>query len=109
MSPVSELRTSQRKEAEDFSNSEAEVVDVMDTLQHAISIIEKETAKNLAFLPKEIGTRNTNKATVALVTKEDLNVNSLQQTVSMMRRTTEQITDVSCGNTAGLVGIDQFH
>ena len=26
----------------------------------------------------------------------------------MMRRTTEQITDVSCGNTAALVGIDQF-
>ena len=40
--------------------------------------------------------------------EEDLNVNSLQQTVSMMRRTTEQITDVSCGNTAALVGIGQF-
>ena len=26
----------------------------------------------------------------------------------MTRRTTEQITDVSCGNTAALVGIDQF-
>ena len=26
----------------------------------------------------------------------------------MMRRTTEQITDVSCGNTAALVRIDQF-
>ena len=26
----------------------------------------------------------------------------------MMRRTTEQITDVSCGNAAALVGIDQF-
>ena len=26
----------------------------------------------------------------------------------MMRRITEQITDVSCGNTAALVGIDQF-
>ena len=26
----------------------------------------------------------------------------------MMRRTTEQITDVSCGNAAVLVGIDQF-
>ena len=40
--------------------------------------------------------------------EEDLSVNSLQQTVSMMRRTTEQITDVSCGNTAALVGIGQF-
>ena len=38
----------------------------------------------------------------------DFNVNSIQQTVSMMRRTTEQFTDVSCGNTAALVRIDQF-
>ena len=30
--------------------------------------------------------------------KEDLKVKSLQRTVSMMRRTTEQVTDVSCGN-----------
>ena len=55
-----------------------------------------------------IDTRNTNNSTVALITKEDLNVNSFQQTVSMMRRTTEQITDVSRGNTAALVGIEQF-
>ena len=40
--------------------------------------------------------------------KEDLNVKSMQRTVLMMRHTTEQITDVSCGNTAALVGIDQF-
>ena len=39
---------------------------------------------------------------------EDLNANSFQQTVSMMRRTTEQITDVLRGNTAVLVGIEQF-
>ena len=38
--------------------------------------------------------------------KEDFNVKSLQRTVLMMRRTTEQIIDVSCGNTAALVGID---
>ena len=31
------------------------------TLQRAISIIEKETAKNVTFLQKEIDTRNTNK------------------------------------------------
>ena len=30
----------------------------MDTFQHAVSIIEKGTAKNLAFLQKEIDTRN---------------------------------------------------
>ena len=33
--------------------SAAELVDVMDTFQHAISIIEKGTAKNFAFLQKE--------------------------------------------------------
>ena len=27
----------------------------------------------------------------------------------MMKRTTEQITDVTIGNTAAFVGIDQFH
>ena len=75
--------------------------DVMDTLQHVISI-EKEMAKNFTFLQKEIGTRNTNNVTVALT------VNSFHQTVLLMRRTAEQIIDVSCGNTAALVGIDQF-
>ena len=53
-------------------------------------------AKNPAFLQKEIDTLNSNKAKVALMT-------SFQQTVSMMRRTTEQIIDVSCGNTAAPV------
>ena len=52
----------------------------METFQHVISVIEKEMAKNPKFLQKEIGTRNTNNVTVALI-------NCLQQTVSMMRRT----------------------
>ena len=72
----------------------------METLQHAISIIVKEIAKNRAFLQKEIDTGNTNNATVALI-------NGLQQT-RMMKCTTEQITNVSRGNTAALVGIEQF-
>ena len=84
------------KEAKDFSKSEAEMVDVMDTLQRAISNVEKEMAKNLTFLQKEIDTRNTNNATVALI-------NSFQRTVLNM-----QINDVSRGNTAALVVIDQF-
>ena len=42
------------KEAKDFSKSEAELVDVVDTLQRAISIIQKEMAKNPAFLQKRI-------------------------------------------------------
>merc|ERR1711957_1111868 len=40
--------------------------------------------------------------------KEDLNVKSIQRTVLMMGRTTEQIPDVPCGNTVALVGIDSF-
>merc|ERR1711953_619317 len=41
-------------------------------------------------------------------TKEDLNVKSVQRTVLMMGRTTEQIADVPCGNTVALVGVDQY-
>ena len=48
------------KEAKDFSKSEAEMVDVVDTLQRAISIIQKEMTKNPAFLRKEIDTQNMN-------------------------------------------------
>ena len=44
------------KEAKDFSKSEAEMVDVMRTLQHVISNVEKEIAKKPAFLQKEIDT-----------------------------------------------------
>merc|ERR1712025_1412020 len=40
--------------------------------------------------------------------KEDLNIKSIQRTVLMMGRTTEQIQDVPCGNTVALVGVDQF-
>merc|ERR1712013_232795 len=40
--------------------------------------------------------------------KEDLNIKNIQRTVLMMGRTTEQIADVPCGNTVGLVGVDQF-
>merc|ERR1719152_59274 len=40
--------------------------------------------------------------------KEDLNVKAIQRTVLMMGRSVEQIQDVPCGNTVGLVGVDQF-
>merc|ERR1712178_150604 len=40
--------------------------------------------------------------------KEDLVVKSIQRTVLMMGRTTEQIADVPCGNTVALVGVDAF-
>ena len=38
------------KEAKDFSKSEAELLDVVNTLQRATSIIRDEMAKNRAFL-----------------------------------------------------------
>merc|ERR1719428_775319 len=40
--------------------------------------------------------------------KEDLNIKSIQRTVLMMGRTTEQIVDVPCGNTVALVGVDGY-
>ena len=46
------------------------MADVMDTLQHTISIIEKEMAKNPAFLQKEIDTRNTNSIMAALIIRK---------------------------------------
>lgn len=41
--------------------------------------------------------------------KENLHTNkTIQRTVLMMGRTVEQISDVPCGNTVGLVGVDQY-
>merc|ERR1712070_1211255 len=40
--------------------------------------------------------------------KEDLHVKTIQRTVLMMGRVTEQIADVPCGNTVALVGVDQY-
>ena len=70
MSPTVSTKTVKTKEAKDFSKSEAEMLDVVDTLQHAISIIEKEMAKNPAFLQKEIDTRNTNSIMAALTKRK---------------------------------------
>jgi elongation factor 2 len=40
--------------------------------------------------------------------KEDLFIKNIQRTVLMMGRYTESVESVPCGNTVGLVGIDQF-
>jgi elongation factor 2 len=40
--------------------------------------------------------------------KEDLFVKNIQRTVIMMGRKTEPVDSVPCGNTAALVGVDQF-
>jgi len=41
-------------------------------------------------------------------TKNDLFVKSIQRTVLMMGRTVEQVPAIPCGNTCGLVGVDQY-
>jgi len=40
--------------------------------------------------------------------KDDLYEKAIQRTVVMMGRTVEYIPDVPCGNTCGLVGVDQY-
>jgi len=40
--------------------------------------------------------------------KSDLYVKSIQRTVIMMGRIVEQVPSIPCGNTAGLVGVDQY-
>jgi len=40
--------------------------------------------------------------------KGDLNVKNIQRTVIMMGGKVEQVPDVPCGNTVGLVGVDQY-
>lgn len=40
--------------------------------------------------------------------KEDLQERAIQRTVLMMGRTVEYIPDIPCGNTVGLVGVDQY-
>jgi len=41
-------------------------------------------------------------------TKEDLYIKNVQRTVIMMGGKVEQVADVPCGNTVGLVGVDQY-
>ena len=100
-------KTAKTTEAKDFSKSEAELVDVTDTLQHVISIIEKKMAKNGILAERNRFTEHEQSHGSAHHDK-NLNANSFQQTVSMMKRITEQITDVSRGNTAALIVIEQF-
>merc|ERR1719327_517263 len=40
--------------------------------------------------------------------KNDLNIKNIQRTVLMMAGKVEAVPDVPCGNTVGLVGVDQF-
>ena len=90
------------------ANSKLGGVDVMDALQHAISIIEKEMAKKTCFLAE--GHRHTQHDQHHGSThhKESLIATSLQHTVSIRKRVTEHVTDVTRGNTTALVVIEQF-
>ena len=69
-SPTVSTKTMKTKEAKNFRKSEAEMVDVMDTLQRTISFIKEEIAKNPTFLQKEIDTRNTNNVMAALIIRK---------------------------------------
>lgn len=40
--------------------------------------------------------------------KEDLSEKTVQRTVIMMGKYVEQVNDIPCGNTCGLVGVDQY-
>merc|ERR1719388_400628 len=40
--------------------------------------------------------------------KEDLYLKNIQRTLIMMAGRTEAVDDIPCGNTVGLVGIDQY-
>ena len=40
--------------------------------------------------------------------KNDLNIKNIHRTVLMMGGKVESIPDVPCGNTVGLVGVDQY-
>ena len=59
-------RAVREQEAKDFSKSETPLLDVVDTLQRGISVIQKEMAKNTAFLQKKIDTRTINNVVAAL-------------------------------------------
>ena len=95
-------KTVKSQEAKNFSKSEAKMVDVMDTPARDFNHREGDS-QDPYILQKGIDARNTNNAMVALITrKTSLSIAFIKQCP------TEQITDVSCGNTAALVGLDQF-
>ena len=87
-SELTAARGVREREAKDFSKSEAELLDVVDTLQCAISIIQKEMAKNPVFLQKKIDTRNLNNVVAALIAVVDAAVFSSvdkQKLVALVR------------------------
>ena len=85
------------------------MVDVMDTLQRTISIIKNEIVKNPTFLQKEIDTRNTNNVLAALLTRKNSMSRVFRKTVSMIRRTTEQIIDQFLLSLGTLIAVEDDH
>ena len=79
------------------------MVDVMNTLQRTISSQERRVLAE--------GNRHTEheQRNGSSHHKEDLNVKSLQQTVSMMRRTTEQIIDQFLLKLGTLITVEDDH
>eukprot|EP00450_Noctiluca_scintillans_P037561 CAMPEP_0194549592 /NCGR_PEP_ID=MMETSP0253-20130528/95285_1 /TAXON_ID=2966 /ORGANISM="Noctiluca scintillans" /LENGTH=308 /DNA_ID=CAMNT_0039397023 /DNA_START=76 /DNA_END=1000 /DNA_ORIENTATION=- len=69
-SELAAAKAVREKEAKDFGESEAELVDVVDTLQRAISIIQKEMAKNPAFLQELVDVVDTLQRAISIIQKE---------------------------------------
>ena len=87
---------------------EAEYVDVMCPFQHAISIIEKRRAKNLAFLQRRKSTQGTRTASGDFSSEgrpqgQELSANSVNDDEAYHRTDHRRHT-----RKAALVGIDQF-
>ena len=96
------------KEAKYFRDSEVEMVEVMDTLQHTIQSLRKRWPRTLHFAEGNQHTEHGQRRGNAHH-KEDLIVNSLQQTVSMMRRNTEQINDQFREKPGTLTTVEHAH
>ena len=81
LTELTSAKTVRIRKAKDFRKSGAELVNVVDTLQRAISIIEKEMTKNPAVVQKdtEMIHRTVKRGTkISCHLKEDLIVKSLQ-------------------------------
>ena len=60
-SEIADAVAVREKETKDSSASEAEILDVVDTLQRVIRILQEEMTKNPAYLLKMADTHNMNR------------------------------------------------
>ena len=103
---INKPKTVKTEEAKNFSKSEAEMIDVIDTLQRLISIIDRRWPRTQLSFRREL-TRNTNNTTVTLIIRKTSMFIAFSKQCQF-EAYPEQISDVSCGNTTVLIGIDQL-